>query len=324
VKHPLLFVAVFVVLESGVIRAQGATGQGTDPAGMTRVEFSKRFVPKAVGDTIVVQTLPEETLVMSGGPYILQGKGLYIGAGHVEINGRVEIRSFDPKKPADPAEGTGDKGPEFTSPPDHLCANNNGCNGSKGHDGGKGDDKKATAGASARVVTLDLDSLTGGGTLVITADGQQGGQGQKGGKGGTGQQAGRGGDRHCGDLSGAGKDSPGDGAIPGPSGNGGIGGRGGSGGTGGSVLLSRTLQQARAAGRILVSINGGTGGLGGDSGDWGEIGAGNEGGSGATCGGGGTGTKTFPSKPAYDANQFRGPVGPSGAKGTVDFFDSTP
>jgi len=293
------------------------------PAVSADIDLASQLTGNPPNNTFVVDVASTDTLVIRerNGPIILNGRNLWIIAGHTRIEGKVRILAF----PLD--------GPMSVGSPGENGKNNGegGPNGARGRDAGRwrgdqsriagepgghgesgGDGSDGGPGLPAGKIRLEIGRLESDGELVVLANGQVGGTGAVGGQGGTGGIGGHGKNRGCSGFDAG----AGDGGRGGDAGRGGRGGKGGVGGAGGRIEFSSALN----ADHILLISLGGAGGLGGPGGPAGAAADGGEGGKRAYCGGGGKpGSKGSPMPPGLQGFQ-----GSSGQPDEVTCIDCKP
>jgi hypothetical protein len=263
--------------------------------------FFKDLIKNKIDNVIVINTHPvDETLVFEDLEYVLEGAGLSLFAGAIEIQGNPVIKAY----------GYG------THPPADRTVAKRGPNGTNGQGGGRhgGSGKKpgrpgakgatGATGYHAGRIELRVFEVLGDGVLTIDNNGTIGGIGGKGGPGGRGGKGAGGRDRG-GNAVCSNDRTPGNGGAGGAGGDGGKGGTGGAGGNGGTILYGRALDKAIANHKIVLSAAGGPGGPGGAGGARGPGGVGGSGGESSDCGGGGDGGADGP----------RGNTGPTGDTG---------
>lgn len=287
-------------------------GLSTGQAVAEEVDLREAFEKAKTSKSVNIDISDDDLLVAKGGPpLVLHGRRLVISARAMRIDADTTIMQFDPSDtpPASPKVGDqGDQGAAGKRP--------GGRNGYDGKPGGKGKTPdRGLPGKDAKLVLLDVVSLTGAGKLIIVNDGGGGGKGGQGGKGGTG---GRGEDGANGSDSLVDcRAGGGDGGTGGLGGPGGVGSRGGPGGQGGEVRYAASLEPSLGTGVLTVSVKGGIGGLGGDPGVKGDGGGRGAGGSDSTYCGSGSNGGTGKDGPGGE----KGDDGESGSNGKIVRFD---
>lgn len=257
------------------------------------------LVKSRTGNTIVVEANPDtEILVFNGGELALDNRNLIVVARHARIDADTIIKSFGlvtrlprPGRPPQAAAGT-----------DGVDPGSAGADGATGAPGAAGDN-----GSAAGKVVLRIGEIDGGGRLIVTLDGQDGGKGQEGGQGGDGGKGADGASGKCG------VEPVQDGGPGGWGGIGGQGGPGGRGGNGGILIYSDGLSTLIEAGQFVFSTAAGAPGSGGNPGEPGNPGLGGAGGAAsAPCAGGADGV---PGGQHFGASP--GPMGAPGRDGTA-------